>query len=56
LITEQIILGATGERVRQMQLVCIKEGVAHTVITSHLDGPPFENARKEFRAMLDSFV
>jgi hypothetical protein len=55
LITEQIIVGATGERVRQMQLVCIKAGVAHTVIASHLDGPTFESARAEFRKMLVSF-
>jgi hypothetical protein len=55
LITEQIIVGGTGERVRQMQLVCIKSGVAHTIIASHLDGGPFEGARKSFRAMLVSF-
>ena len=55
LITEQIILGSTGERVRQMQLVCIKSGVAHTVIASHLDGGTFEAARSSFRSMLLSF-
>lgn len=55
LITEQVIQGATGERVRQMQLVFIREGVAHTAIASHLDGAPFEAARTEFRRMLESF-
>ena len=56
LITEQVIQGAGGERVRQMQLVVIKQGVAHTTLASHLDGPSFESARSEFRAMLLSFV
>lgn len=55
LITEQIITGASGERVRQMQLVCIKNGVVHTVIASHLDGTQFESARAEFKKMLLSF-
>ncbi len=44
-----------GERVRQMQLVVIKNGVAHTTIATHLDGISFENVREEFRAMLLSF-
>jgi hypothetical protein len=52
LVTEQVILGGTGERVRQMQLVTIKGGIAHTVIASHLDGAPFEAVRSEFRKML----
>lgn len=56
LLTEQIIVGAGGERVRQMQLVCIKGGVVHTVIASHLDGAPFEAARSHFRTMLLSFA
>ena len=56
LVTEQIIQGAGGERVRQMQLVVIKNGVAHTTIASHLDGPSFEKARNEFRKMLLSFA
>lgn len=55
LITEQIISGSGGERVRQMQLVCIKAGIAHTVIASHLDGKSFEAARASFREMLLSF-
>lgn len=52
LVTEQIIQGATGERVRQMQLVFIKDGVAHTAIASHLDGVSFEKSRVEFRKIL----
>lgn len=56
LLTEQIITGSTGERVRQMQVVCIKDDVVHTVIASHLDGPQFEAARTEFRKMLLSFT
>jgi hypothetical protein len=55
LLTEQVILAATGERVHQMQLVCIKNEVAHTIIGSHLDGAPFEAVRDEFRKMLLSF-
>jgi hypothetical protein len=55
LITEQVILGPGGERVRQMQLVSIKGGVAYTLITSHVDGEPFERVRDEFRQMLLSF-
>lgn len=55
LITEQVIVGANGERVRQMQLVVIKQGIAHILIASHLDGTPFEAVRTEFRKMLESF-
>lgn len=56
LLTEHVIMGPGGERVRQMQLVTIKEGVAYTIITSHLDGAPFDAAREEFRTMLLSFI
>lgn len=55
LLTEQIITGHGGERVRQMQLVVIANGIAHTAIASHLDGASFEKARAEFRKMLLSF-
>ena len=48
-------MGMNGERVRQMQLVVIKKGIAHTTIATHLDGLSFENVRKEFRDMLLSF-
>lgn len=56
LMTEQVVTGQQGERVHQMQLVCIKEGVAHTIIASDLDGERFEGARDEFRAILLSFA
>lgn len=56
LLTEQIITSGDGERVRQMQLVVIKNGVAHTAIASHLDGASFEKVREEFRKMLLSFA
>ena len=56
LLTEQIIQGPDGERVRQMQLVVIKKGAAHTTIASHLDGASFERVREEFRKMLLSFT
>ena len=56
LITEQVVVGADGEQVRQMQLVAIKNGIAHTLILSHLDGEPFESARVEFRQILLSFA
>jgi hypothetical protein len=52
LLTEQVVHSPTGERVRQMQLVCIKNGVAITAIISQLDGPPFQRARASFRTML----
>jgi len=55
LITEQLIVGDSGERVHQMQLVCIRQHVAHTLITSHLEGVPFDAAREEFEQMLLSF-
>jgi hypothetical protein len=55
LLTEQLIVGGSGERVRQMQLVTIKDGCAHTLIASHLDGAPFEAVRDEFRGILLSF-
>lgn len=55
-IVEQVIVGQGGERVRQMQLVYIRDGIAHTAIASHLDGPSFERAREEFEAMLTSFA
>lgn len=55
LLTEQIITGGQGERVRQLQLVTIKGDQAQTVIASHLDGASFEAARKSFRQMLLSF-
>jgi hypothetical protein len=55
LTNEWMIVGSGGERVRQMQLICIKEGVAYTLIASDLDGEPFEAARQEFKEMLLSF-
>ena len=55
LLTEQIVLAPGGERVRQLQLICIKEGLAYTIVASHLDGDPFEGVRNEYRGMLLSF-
>ncbi len=55
LLTEQVISGPRGEKVRQMQLVFIKGNVAYTAIASHLDGASFESARAEFRTMLLSY-
>jgi len=52
LVTERIIAVPSGELVRQMQLVTIKEGIAHTIIASHHDGASFEAVRSEFRTML----
>jgi|SRR6266550_4849788 len=56
LLTEQVVSSPTGEWVRQMQLISIKDGVAYTLIATHLEGEPFERARDSFRAMLLSFV
>lgn len=55
LLTEQIVVGPGGERVRQLQLVSIKRGVAFTLIASQLDGAPYEKSKKGFREMLLSF-
>ena len=55
LLTQHVIEGSDGERVHQMQLVCIRDGLAYTLIASHLDGPPFQKAREEFRQILLSF-
>ncbi|MFO0727056.1 MAG: hypothetical protein U1E65_24965 [Myxococcota bacterium] len=55
LLTEQVVQGPGGERVRQLQLVSIKGGVAYTLIASHLDGVPFQASRATFREMLLSF-
>lgn len=55
MLTEQVILGHGDERVRQMQLVFIKDEIAHAAIASHLDGSSFEGVRDEFRSMLLSF-
>jgi hypothetical protein len=55
LLHESVIIGPGGDRVRQMQLVCIKGGVAYTLIASDLDGERFDAARRQFREMLLSF-
>jgi len=55
LLTEQVMIGGDGSWVRQMQLVTFKGSIAHTLIASHLDGPLFEQAREQFRAILLSF-
>jgi hypothetical protein len=56
LVTEQAVVGPGGERVRQVQLVTIKNGIAHTLIASNLDGAPFEKSRAVFEQMLNSFA
>lgn len=55
LLVEQII-SQGGERMRQLQLVFIKDHIAHTAIGTHLDGASFERVRDEFRGMLLSFA
>jgi hypothetical protein len=52
LLTEQSVSGPGGESVRQLQLVHIKEGVAYTLIATHLDGQPYDRAKARFRAAL----
>lgn len=54
-MNEWVIVNPDGERVRQMQLVCIKGDIAYTLIASHLDGERFKAARQEFEEMLLSF-
>jgi hypothetical protein len=56
LLSEQTVLGLEGRRIRQLQLVAIRGGLAHHVVASHLDGKLFEKSRAEFRQMLLSFA
>ena len=51
---EHVVLGPQGEKVRQMQMVTLKEGTLHALIVSHLDGLPFEAARDDFSGLLRS--
>jgi hypothetical protein len=53
---EQTVTGLEGRRIRQLQFVTIKNGLAHHIIASHLDGKLFDKARPEFRKMLLSFA
>lgn len=53
-IFEHVVLGPSGEKVRQMQLMTLKAGMLHALIASHLDGLPFESHRDNFRGMLTS--
>jgi hypothetical protein len=48
--------GPTGERLRQLQLVTIKDDVAYVLIATHLDGPVFEASREQMRSFLLSFA
>lgn len=54
LMFEHVVLGPSGEKVRQMQLIALKDGLLHALICSHLDGLPFESQRDAFRTMLKS--
>lgn len=56
LVTEQSVVGPSGERVRQLQLVSIKDGVAHTLIASNMDGLPYDRTKAAFWSMLTSFA
>ena len=55
LLAERIITAPSGEFIHQMQLVCIREGIAYTLVATHLEGAPFEAAREGFQRMLLSF-
>lgn len=55
LITERSVIGPGGERVRQLQLVTIKNGVAHTLIASNIDGLTYDKHKAQFKEMLSSF-
>jgi hypothetical protein len=53
----QVIQSPAGDRVRQMQLIAIKEStnkqpVAITIIASHLDGQPFSEVKTKFREIM----
>lgn len=49
---EHVVLGPGGERVRQMQVVCVHKGRMHALIASHLDGPRFAAQRSSLRGIL----
>ena len=49
---EHVVLGPGGERVRQMQVVCVHKGRMHALIASHLDGPRFAAQRSSLRTIL----
>jgi len=49
---EHVVLGPGGERVRQMQVVCVHKGRMHALIASHLDGPRFAAQRSNLRTIL----
>ena len=51
---EHVVLGPSGEKVRQMQLVSLKGNLLYALIASHLDGLAFEAARATFSGMLRS--
>lgn len=55
LLTEQSVMGPGGERIRQLQLVTIKKGVAHTLIASNLDGISYDKAKAGLKTMITSF-
>jgi hypothetical protein len=55
LLTDQVIMGAEGQWVHQIQLMSIKDGTAFTVIASQLDGEPYQRVRDTFRKILLSF-
>jgi hypothetical protein len=55
LLTEQRVISPSGERVRQLQLVSIKNSIAYTLIATHLDGATYDKNKAKFRAMLVSF-
>jgi hypothetical protein len=41
-----------GGLVRQLQLVSVKDGLAYTLIGSHLEGTLFKTAREELLSIL----
>lgn len=49
---EHVVLGPGGERVRQMQVVCVAGQRMHALIASHLDGPRFAAHRAGLRSIL----
>ena len=53
-IFEHVVLGPSGEKVRQMQLMTLRGGMLHALIASHLDGLAFEMQSESFRTMLKS--
>ncbi|HJL40878.1 MAG TPA: hypothetical protein RMG48_06205 [Myxococcales bacterium LLY-WYZ-16_1] len=56
LLGEQVVTSPAQDRIRQLQLCVVRDGISHLVVASHLDGAPFDRRRDEFTRVLLSFA